>query len=137
MISRILAASLTIAALLGLSGVSHGQDAASPQPKAKTDIVVDKPGPPQEMPDAAKPGTPQDKPTSEKAAAPKTPAEKAEPKGPKIEKATFGGGCFWSFEATFERVPGVKSVTSGFAGGNIPNPSYQMVCTPARPATPR
>jgi peptide-methionine (S)-S-oxide reductase len=131
MTSRTLAASVTIAVILGLSGVAPGQDAASPppQPKAKTDTAADKLGPPQEMPDTAKPGTPQDKPTPEKAAAPKTSTEKAEPKGPKIEKATFGGGCFWSFEATFERVPGVKSVTSGFSGGNVPNPSYQMVCT--------
>jgi peptide-methionine (S)-S-oxide reductase len=129
MISRILAASVTIAVILGLSGVAPGQDAASPPPKAKTDPAADKPGPPQEMPDTAKPGTPQDKPTPEKADAPKTSTEKAAHKGPKIEKATFGGGCFWSFEATFERVPGVKSVTSGFAGGNVPNPSYQMVCT--------
>jgi peptide-methionine (S)-S-oxide reductase len=138
MSSRTLAASLTIAAILGLAGVSPGQDAASPvpppQPKAKSDPAADKPGPPQEMPNAAKPGTPQDKPASDKPAsdkpvATKTSTEKAEPKGPKMEKATFGGGCFWSFEATFERVPGVKSVTSGFAGGNVPNPSYQMVCT--------
>jgi peptide-methionine (S)-S-oxide reductase len=47
----------------------------------------------------------------------------------KTEKATFGGGCFWSIEAVFERVPGVKSVVSGFAGGNVPTPSYEMVGT--------
>lgn len=47
----------------------------------------------------------------------------------KIEKATFGGGCFWSIEAIFERIPGVKSAVSGFAGGAVPNPSYDMVCT--------
>jgi len=45
------------------------------------------------------------------------------------EKATFAGGCFWSIEAIFERVPGVKSVVSGFAGGNVPNPSYELVGT--------
>jgi peptide-methionine (S)-S-oxide reductase len=43
--------------------------------------------------------------------------------------AVFGGGCFWSMEALFERVPGVTSVVSGFAGGVVPNPSYEMVCT--------
>jgi peptide-methionine (S)-S-oxide reductase len=53
---------------------------------------------------------------------------KAEAKG-KIEKITFGGGCFWCSEAVFERIPGVLSVVSGFAGGNVPNPSYEMVCT--------
>jgi peptide-methionine (S)-S-oxide reductase len=48
---------------------------------------------------------------------------------PKIEKATFGGGCFWCMEAVFERIPGVKSVVSGYAGGNVANPTYEMVCT--------
>ncbi len=48
---------------------------------------------------------------------------------PKIAKATFGGGCFWCTEAVFERIPGVKSVVSGYAGGNVQNPTYEMVCT--------
>jgi peptide-methionine (S)-S-oxide reductase len=48
---------------------------------------------------------------------------------PKTEKATFGGGCFWCMEAVFERIPGVKSVVSGYAGGNVANPTYEMVCT--------
>src|SRR5271165_4699972 len=47
----------------------------------------------------------------------------------KIEKATFGGGCFWCMEAVFERIPGVKSVVSGYSGGSVPNPTYEMVCT--------
>jgi len=46
----------------------------------------------------------------------------------KTETATFGGGCFWCAEAVFQRIPGVKSVTSGFAGGTVPNPTYQQVC---------
>jgi peptide-methionine (S)-S-oxide reductase len=46
-----------------------------------------------------------------------------------IETATFGGGCFWCMEAVFERLPGVISVTSGFAGGQSPNPPYEQVCT--------
>jgi peptide-methionine (S)-S-oxide reductase len=50
-------------------------------------------------------------------------------KKPRIEKATFGGGCFWCMEAVFERIPGVKSVVSGFAGGHVPNPTYEMVGT--------
>ena len=50
-------------------------------------------------------------------------------KKPKSELATFGGGCFWCQEAVFERIPGVKSVVSGFSGGSVVNPSYQMVCT--------
>jgi peptide-methionine (S)-S-oxide reductase len=48
---------------------------------------------------------------------------------PKTETADFGGGCFWCMEAVFERLPGVISVTSGFAGGHTENPTYQEVCT--------
>lgn len=44
------------------------------------------------------------------------------------ELATFGGGCFWCTEAAFEAVPGVESVTSGYAGGHTENPSYEEVC---------
>ncbi len=47
----------------------------------------------------------------------------------KIEIADLGGGCFWCMEAVFERLPGVISVTSGFAGGSTPNPTYEQVCT--------
>jgi len=47
----------------------------------------------------------------------------------KTESATFGGGCFWCMEAVFERLSGVKSVTSGFAGGHTANPTYEQVCT--------
>ena len=47
----------------------------------------------------------------------------------KTEIADLGGGCFWCMEAVFERLPGVKSVTSGFAGGHTENPTYQQVCT--------
>lgn len=46
-----------------------------------------------------------------------------------LESATFGGGCFWCAEAVFQRIPGVKSVVSGFAGGTTPNPTYDEVCT--------
>ncbi|MFZ5495711.1 MAG: peptide-methionine (S)-S-oxide reductase MsrA [Verrucomicrobiota bacterium] len=45
------------------------------------------------------------------------------------QRATFGGGCFWCTEAVFERLPGVKSVVSGYAGGHTANPNYQQVCT--------
>ena len=46
-----------------------------------------------------------------------------------LELATFGAGCFWCVEAVFERLDGVKSVTSGYSGGKIPNPTYEQVCT--------
>jgi len=42
--------------------------------------------------------------------------------------ATFGGGCFWCVEAAFERVRGVESVVSGYAGGHAAEPSYEAVC---------
>ena len=45
------------------------------------------------------------------------------------ELATFGGGCFWCLEAVFEMLPGVESVTSGYAGGRDENVTYQDVCT--------
>ena len=46
----------------------------------------------------------------------------------KLEKATFGSGCFWCTEAVFERVKGVNEVESGYAGGTIKNPTYEQVC---------
>jgi len=45
------------------------------------------------------------------------------------ELATFGGGCFWCLEAVFEMLPGVESVTSGYAGGRDGNVTYKEVCT--------
>lgn len=45
------------------------------------------------------------------------------------ETATLGGGCFWCLEAVFEQLEGVTSVVSGYAGGKVPNPSYEQVCT--------
>jgi peptide-methionine (S)-S-oxide reductase len=50
---------------------------------------------------------------------------------PKTDLATFGGGCFWCTEAVFEKFKGVKAVTSGYAGGQKPNPTYREVCTGA------
>jgi len=42
--------------------------------------------------------------------------------------AILGGGCFWCLEAVFDRLRGVKSVESGYAGGRVDNPTYQQVC---------
>ena len=42
---------------------------------------------------------------------------------------TLGGGCFWCIEAVFERMKGVASVESGYAGGKLPRPTYEQVCT--------
>jgi peptide-methionine (S)-S-oxide reductase len=42
--------------------------------------------------------------------------------------ATLAGGCFWCLEAVFDQVKGVESVESGYAGGDMKNPSYREVC---------
>jgi peptide-methionine (S)-S-oxide reductase len=41
--------------------------------------------------------------------------------------ATFAGGCFWCTESDFDHVKGVISTTSGYTGGNVPNPGYERV----------
>lgn len=48
---------------------------------------------------------------------------------PATEKAYFAGGCFWGVEYWMKTNPGVISVTSGFMGGHVKNPTYQEVCT--------
>ena len=48
---------------------------------------------------------------------------------PTTETATLAGGCFWCLEAVFERLKGVEKVVSGYAGGDLPRPTYQMVCS--------
>jgi len=45
-----------------------------------------------------------------------------------MESATLAGGCFWCTEAIYKRLKGVISVEPGYAGGDIPNPSYEDVC---------
>jgi peptide-methionine (S)-S-oxide reductase len=43
--------------------------------------------------------------------------------------ATLAGGCFWCLETIFERLRGVERVVSGYTGGTVPHPSYELVCT--------
>lgn len=45
------------------------------------------------------------------------------------QKATLGGGCFWCLEAVYKRIDGVEEVTSGYAGGEVKDPTYREVCT--------
>jgi peptide-methionine (S)-S-oxide reductase len=47
----------------------------------------------------------------------------------KKARAILGGGCFWCVEAVYENVPGILGVISGYAGGKVPNPTYEEVCT--------
>ncbi|MEL7674354.1 MAG: peptide-methionine (S)-S-oxide reductase MsrA [Chloroflexota bacterium] len=46
-----------------------------------------------------------------------------------VEQATLGGGCFWCLEPIYDALKGVTDVVSGYAGGDVPNPSYEQVCT--------
>ncbi|MCO4291613.1 peptide-methionine (S)-S-oxide reductase MsrA [Solitalea sp. MAHUQ-68] len=45
------------------------------------------------------------------------------------DTVTFGAGCFWCVEAVFQQLKGVKSVESGYSGGETDNPTYKEVCT--------
>lgn len=47
---------------------------------------------------------------------------------PALEQATLGGGCFWCLDAVFRRLRGVERVESGYAGGHVPDPTYEQVC---------
>jgi peptide-methionine (S)-S-oxide reductase len=67
----------------------------------------------------AEPGSPA-MPAATKPAAPAT---------NRTEVALLGAGCFWCTEAVLLRLEGVQSVTSGYAGGDVKNPTYEQVCT--------
>jgi peptide-methionine (S)-S-oxide reductase len=56
-------------------------------------------------------------------------AEQARPRPAHVETAIFAGGCFWSAESDIEHVPGVVGAVSGFTGGHVPHPSYELVTT--------
>jgi peptide-methionine (S)-S-oxide reductase len=45
------------------------------------------------------------------------------------ETAILGGGCFWCLEAVYNELRGVERVISGYAGGSVPNPTYEQVCS--------
>jgi peptide-methionine (S)-S-oxide reductase len=45
-----------------------------------------------------------------------------------LATALLGGGCFWCLDAVFRDLAGVQSVESGYAGGRMPNPTYEAVC---------
>ncbi len=45
------------------------------------------------------------------------------------EAATLAGGCFWCLEAVYDNLKGVEDVVSGYSGGALPNPTYNLVGT--------
>ena len=45
------------------------------------------------------------------------------------EITTLGGGCFWCLEAVYDQLKGIEDVVSGYSGGRVSHPSYELVCT--------
>jgi peptide-methionine (S)-S-oxide reductase len=52
-------------------------------------------------------------------------------KAAETHSLVLGGGCFWCTDAAYKLLPGVKSVTCGYAGGDEPNPTYEEICAHA------
>jgi peptide-methionine (S)-S-oxide reductase len=112
MSARVSSASLAVMVLLGSASLAPGDDKGKSDPAAKTS-----------RDDAAR------KSAAPSAASPSAEAKPGAATKRKTERATFGAGCFWHVEDIFEHVKGVKSAISGYAGGNVPFPSYEMVHT--------
>src|SRR4051794_41858591 len=49
------------------------------------------------------------------------------PASQRLQTAVFAGGCFWGVQAVFQHVQGVTQAVSGYAGGTVPNPTYEQV----------
>ncbi|EFJ51671.1 hypothetical protein VOLCADRAFT_79470 [Volvox carteri f. nagariensis] len=75
------------------------------------------------------PSTSLSSPSKKLGSQPSPPSSDPDNVAPEIATATLGGGCFWCIEACFRELEGVVSVTSGYAGGHVPNPTYQQVCS--------
>ncbi len=142
MTRRFLAATATLVVLFGFSGPLRAQNddsAANEKGAPQSAGNTEKSAPAEDAgPAGAKSGQ---KPAASKskASASKTKTKKGSAwtnsmsstgstaSEPKYELATFGAGCFWHVEADFERLNGVVSAVSGYAGGNVRNPNYEMV----------
>ena len=61
------------------------------------------------------------------ASGPVASATRGDMKSHRTEIATLAGGCFWCMEAVFDQLQGVERVVSGYAGGTVPNPTYEQV----------
>lgn len=61
------------------------------------------------------------------AAVPPPAANENRASAPAKETAVVAGGCFWGIQAVFQHVKGVVSATSGYSGGTVKNPDYEMV----------
>ena len=55
--------------------------------------------------------------------------DQSQPPADGQQLATLGAGCFWCVEAVLEQLDGVESVDSGYMGGDIPDPTYEQVCS--------
>jgi peptide-methionine (S)-S-oxide reductase len=78
---------------------------------------------------ADKPASKKAKPAKEQPVSDEAGTGKGADAAAKIEEATFGSGCFWCAEAVFQQLKGVKSVVSGYSGGTVKNPTYELVST--------
>ncbi len=97
-------------------------------PACGASVARQESGPPSDTPDSGqesqkKPGTDQKETGSQETSG----DDMASSEG--LEKATFGGGCFWCVEAVFLELKGVKSIRSGYMGGILENPTYEHICT--------
>jgi len=117
---RFLAASVATALFFGLGINADAQDgarAAKPEEKGKAAPVAANPTAPKVKPKKSSLHSKSRTGSAENSTSPQS----------RVEYATFGAGCFWCVEATFERLPGVISAVSGYAGGTVRNPTYEMV----------
>jgi peptide-methionine (S)-S-oxide reductase len=113
MLVRSLAA--IVAVSFGIIGVVRAQESDAPTEASPTSSAASTPSKTSSQTTPRSPGKKKDSTAS--------PSDEK----PKSEQATFGAGCFWHVEEVFERLKGVNSAVSGYAGGGIPYPSYEMV----------